>query len=884
MGTPLRVLILEDVTADAELMLAELRRAGFDADWRRAATGAEYGDLLGAGLDVILADYRLPMFDAIRALHLLKERDLDIPLIVVSGTLSDEEAAACIKQGAADYLLKDRLARLGSAVAQALEQRALHAARQKAEVALRESEERYRLITETVRDGIFMADLEGRLIYGNRAAEELTGYSLAEFAGRPISSMLSVEHARQSGARLAAIRAGQDMTTSFEAELVRKDGTPVWVEAQAADIRKDGQVVGRIGVVRDITERRRAEQQLRLQDTALEAAANAIVMTDRDGAIVRVNRAFSELTGYTAQEVLGRTPRVLKSGTHDPAVYERLWRTILSGHVWHGELVNRRKDGRLYVEEQTVTPVRDGSGEITHFIAIKQDVGARREAEETLRRSETSYRSLVDNAPLGIVRSRADGTLLAVNPALVTMLGYDSAAELLTRNMMDIYQDPTERARVIERLEGGPVKNFYVEWKRKDGSVITVRNSARAMRDHSSGAEIFEAFAEDVTEQHRADERLRQAEKLTTLGSLISGVAHELNNPLTVITGFAHLLATQSDLPVRMRQQLDTMKIATQRAAKIVKNLLTFARQQPAELGRVRLSELADQALELLAYPLRVNSVEIVKDFAADAPEVTADRDQLLQVFLNVIQNAMHAMAGGERRQLISRIQSVGSGVRLEFQDTGPGIPPALVARVFEPFFTTKPPGQGTGLGLSICYGIVKSHGGEIFAENVPGGGTRFVIELPVGAAPVSASSGVPDSDGPAHRATPAQILAVDDEPEILSLLAQLLGKFGHQVQTAADGQAALERLQRGERFDAIIVDMRMPGMGGRAFYGELVRQFPDASHRVIFSTGDVISGDTQEFIKATGRPSLMKPFAFGEVVRVLDAVLEEGESLSGRR
>jgi CheY-like chemotaxis protein len=218
-------------------------------------------------------------------------------------------------------------------------------------------------------------------------------------------------------------------------------------------------------------------------------------------------------------------------------------------------------------------------------------------------------------------------------------------------------------------------------------------------------------------------------------------------------------------------------------------------------------------------------------------------------------------------------------GVRLKFQDTGPGIPAALVARVFEPFFTTKSPGQGTGLGLSICYGVVKSHGGEIVAENVPGGGARFVVELPIGVTPEAVSSEAAESERSARRVTAARVLAVDDEPEILNFLVQLLSRFGHQVQTAANGREALARLERGERFDAIVLDMRMPGMDGQELYGELARRFADASQRVIFSTGDVISGDTQEFIKASGRPSVMKPFPFGELERVLNAVLERVEA-----
>src|SRR3990172_5437193 len=261
-------------------------------------------------------------------------------------------------------------------------------------------------------------------------------------------------------------------------------------------------------------------------------------------------------------------------------------------------------------------------------------------------------------------------------------------------------------------------------------------------------------YFDDVGERRRTEERMRQSEKLTTLGGLISGVAHELNNPLTVVTGFAHLLAATPDLPERIKRRLGQINAQAERAAKIEKIRLPSPRQQPPEQRPVRLGELMDQALDLLAYQLRVGTIEVVKDFPAEAVEIAADPNQLLQVLLNLLQNPMHAMAGLERARVVTiRIVPGAGKVRLEVEDTGPGIPAAILGRIFDPFFTTKPPGQGTGLGLSICYGIVKAHGGEIAAENVPGGGARFVVELPAGAAAPAAAPAAPAA--PAAAAAP---------------------------------------------------------------------------------------------------------------------------------
>ena len=383
----IHVLIVKDVEAEAELVATELRRAGFAPEWRRAATEAEYVNHLDPGLDVILGDYRLPSFSAERALHILKERELDVPFIVVSGRIGEDAAVALMKQGAIDVLFTNRLAPLASAVAQALEHKRLRAARRTAEAALRDSEERYRLITETVRDAIFMIDLDGRLIFGNRSGEDLTGYILAEFRGLPIASLLSPEAARESAARLAAVQAGDEVSPWFETEIVRKDGRRVWVEAQVATVLRDGAPVGRIGVVRDITERRRSEESLRLLESAVRHAGESIIITtaelDLPGPqILFVNPAFTRLTGYTVEEVIGRTPRILQGPLTDRAMRRRLREDLAAGHESYGETINYRKDRTPFPISWHITPVRDEQGRVTTFVGIHRDLTEQKRAEE----------------------------------------------------------------------------------------------------------------------------------------------------------------------------------------------------------------------------------------------------------------------------------------------------------------------------------------------------------------------------------------------------------------------------------------------------------------------------------------------------------------------
>ncbi|HHQ48488.1 MAG TPA: PAS domain S-box protein, partial [Acidobacteria bacterium] len=295
--------------------------------------------------------------------------------------------------------------------------------------------------------------------------------------------------------------------------------------APEPDAFDDQELTSLIGLVDDLSAavsaakvrrvRREAEESLRLLTRALEASANTVVITDRDGTIQWANPAFTELTGYEIEEALGQNPRILKSGRHPDSFYKEMWDTILAGRVWHSELVNRRKDGTLYTEEMTITPVTDESGEITHFIAVKQDVSERKKIEKALQESEERFRSLYENMTIGLYQTTPDGRILMTNPALVKMLGYGSFEELATRNLQeDGFEPEHPRSRFIERIEReGEVRGLISAWRRRDGSVVWVRESARAVRDSEGKTLFYEGTVEDITERKRAEEALRESEE-----------------------------------------------------------------------------------------------------------------------------------------------------------------------------------------------------------------------------------------------------------------------------------------------------------------------------------------------------------------------------------
>ena len=370
---------------------------------------------------------------------------------------------------------------------------------------------------------------------------------------------------------------------------------------------------------------------------------------------------------------------------------------------------------------------------------------------------------------------------------------------------------------------------------------------------------------EDRTDRRGLQDRLLQAEKLSAIGQLIAGVAHDLNNPLTSVIGFADFLAESAEAPPRIREPLRVIQQEAERASKIVKNLLSFARRQETrQLASLR--PMLEATIGLFRNHLDADRVALEYEIAADLPDLDMNPNQLQQVFVNLIQNAAHAITGTGRPGTIRiSAQRWMEGAAVEVRDDGCGMDPATAARVFEPFFTTKPEGQGTGLGLSISQGIVKEHGGRITLVSRPGEGSRFTVELP---GPVSARS-VPRVEPGPDTGLPLRVLVVDDEQHILHYMRATLEAWGHAVTTVSDGEAALERAVT-EPFDLILSDLRMPRLGGREFYEALQRRAPEVARRVAFSTGDTVRGDTLRFLEVQGRPCLQKPFSLAELRALL--------------
>jgi two-component system NtrC family sensor kinase len=355
----------------------------------------------------------------------------------------------------------------------------------------------------------------------------------------------------------------------------------------------------------------------------------------------------------------------------------------------------------------------------------------------------------------------------------------------------------------------------------------------------------------------------------------VAGVAHELNNPLTSLIGYSELLQS-SAVDDKTRSSLKRISNSADRCHKIVQSLLSFARQHPPERKLTNVNGLVDSVVDILIYELRTSNIQIIKELSPHLPRLLVDPHQIQQVFLNIVNNARQAVEAF-RTQGSIRISTGAKGQRvwIRFQDDGPGISEENLAKIFNPFFTTKPVGKGTGLGLSLSYGIIQEHGGSITAESKPGNGTTFIIELPVTA---EAESNTPQPAPPGPPPLPSgdgkSILVVDDEEDILELVRQTLESQGYQIQTALDGQMALNHLSQ-NKYDLIISDWKMPGVNGQQFYQRLLEIDPAATKRMIFITGDVLSEKTERYLQEQGKICLTKPFSLVDFQQAIGKIIE---------
>lgn len=616
----------------------------------------------------------------------------------------------------------------------------------------------------------------------------------------------------------------------------------------------------------------------------------------RDHHYLYANRSFLDSMGLAADQVIGCHVRSVLGETLYQA-YLPVAERLFGGEPlrWEGWMDYRGRGARYY--EQFLLPFVRDDGEVGAIITFGRDVTELKQRESELsakvhelEATEALKSAIVDHALAALVSTDAEGRVVEFNPAAEAMFGR-ARADVIGRPVGDVIIPLRHRAAHdagMRRVSsGGPTrilgKRIEMPALRADGSEFPVEMVL--WRTEVAGSAYYTASMFDLTARHdaareieRQREVLRQSEKLTAMGSLLAGVAHELNNPLAIVLGRAALLEDKVAADPALQADARRIREAAERCGRIVRTFLNMARSKPAQRDAVALNDLVRAATDILGYTFRSHGIALELSLPDDLPAVMADADQIGQVVLNLLVNAQQALMStqGERHVRVAsgvepRREAREPRVWLRVADSGPGVPDAVRERIFEPFFTTKPEGLGTGLGLAVSRSIVREHGGELQLEAGGGGGATFRLSLPISGQACAVDS-LPAALAPAAAAQ-ARVLVVDDEAEIADLVRDLLEGAGHEVATAESGAVALAMLAE-VRFDAIVSDLHMPEIDGAVLWREVRARDAALARRMLFVTGDTLSPSVRQFLDDTRCPGLAKPFSKAELLTQVAAVL----------
>jgi PAS domain S-box-containing protein len=893
---PLHVLLVEDNPSDAELLLRELRQAGFAADCHRVDTEAEYLANLDPNLDIILSDYAMPQFSGPRALELLKKRGLDIPFILVSGTIGEDVAVKAMRDGATDYLLKDRLTRLGQAVEHALEQKRIRDERKHAQEAVENLIRQHELILNSAGEGICGVDLNGKIIFANPKAAELLGWKVKELLGKSAHEIIhrSPQDGSPAGATSDAIAdsMGNAATRRITNDVFwRKDGRSFraeWVCAPTRDER--GGVTGCIVTFTDITEQFIADARIKLQEQQyrllFETNPNPMWVFDTQSLqILAVNHAALAQYGYSRDEFEKLTLKDLRPAEDASDLAKSLSSAKAPSH-FSGQFRHKRRDGSLIAVEIYSGPIIwEG---VRSRIVTAIDVTERKQSEERLREQADIINRAHDAV---IIRDFATEKIIFWNKGAEQLYGW-SASEAVGRPIGELVF-PSEEVRrpALEVLVS--TGEFHGELKQitKDGREITVDGRGTIIREADGAPRSVLLIHTDITEQKRLEMQLLRAQRLESIGTLASGVAHDLNNILTPILMCAETLRLATDQRDR-ESAVALVEQSARRGAAVVKQVLTFARGIEGKRVLIRPSHLIEEMVDI-AHRTFPKSIEVRSRYPEDLWSVEADPTQIHQVLLNLCVNSRDAMANGgsiviaaqnfhvdEAYAAATPDSQPGDYVAFTVADTGAGISQEVIDKMFDPFFTTKEVGKGTGLGLSTALGIIRSHGGFMLVESEVGKGTIFKIFLP---AHVTDETGrAPDVPASSLHGKGELVLLVDDEVGILDVTKAILETNGYRAISAKDGQEAIEIFrQKMDSIRVVLTDMALPHTDGLALMRALQGMRSDITFVASTGQSDYVRDPD---LRGLGVASLLiKPYDSRTLLTTLHDVLEgKVETFSG--
>ena len=754
--------------------------------------------------------------------------------------------------------------------------------------ALQESEEKFRTVFAASRDAILLLDGDS-YIDCNEATLEMFGCPSKEvFCTKKLGEISAPVQPdgrdSVSGAKLHVDLVLKVGFARYEWLLQRFDGTQFLAEMSLSALELRGRPVLQ-SVVRDISWRKEAERQLRQLSRAVEQSPSSVVITDIHGDIQYINPKFTAVSGYTAEEVMGKNPRILKSDEIPAEGYQDLWKTITSGREWRGDFRNKKKNGEFYWESASICPIIDESGAITHFLAVKEDITERKRAEEALKKSEEKFVKAFNVTPAVVaIITLKEARYIEINETFVKLSGY-SRQEVIGHTVLELnlLEKPEDLEVILQMLTTqGSLHNLEYRCRIKGDRMRVALLSADLIDVEGEPCVIYMSL--DITERKEMEENFLRAQRMESIGALAGGMAHDLNNILAPIMMSASML-NDKEISDKTRQQLVSgIEEAAQRGANIVNQVLTFARGVKGQHTILDTQILAIQIGQIVkeTFP---KSIVFSLSLADTLWNITGDFTQLQQVLLNLFVNARDAMPNGGTLNLSVDNFEVDSTFALmvpearpgcyvcfKVTDAGMGIDKEILDRIFEPFFTTKEPGKGTGLGLSTVVGIVRSHGGFLKVETKQGKGSVFQVFLPATTDDVAPQIGQPDQPS-LSRGHGETILVVDDESEIVQIISTVLRQNGWEVVSAADGlEGVAAFLNHSGQIKAVVTDMVMPNLDGLGLIRSLRKLAPDLP--ILVSSG-YSNDQSREALNALRVEAfLKKPFSARQLVAQVISLL----------
>lgn len=606
------------------------------------------------------------------------------------------------------------------------------------------------------------------------------------------------------------------------------------------------------------------------------------MVIDAAGAIQEANGRAREL--LRLKDAASQHPDLGEFFSGPPADQMKSFWAHPAPHAGHPSLDGALANG--FPVRITLRAILPGS---QHLLLCMEEGSVVQRAEANSRHLEAELRSVLDSLRVGVVLLDPTGRIRFANARFGQLFGL-SVREIGEMTHFDVLQELIAKRFRNPGAFSTPWESYANGHGEPGHDELEIMLPARrvlerffrpVLDDQGRPVGWFELYS-DVTGERQTQSKMLQTEKMAALGQLVSGIAHELNNPLTSIMGYAQLLLGHGLESLQLSEAKKVYQEA-ERARRIVKNLLYFARVNKPERVRVDVNEIVERTLALRSYELKVENIVVESELAPRLPLTMADPYQIQQVILNLLVNAEQALLeerGHGRVWVRTSYSAHGAGrhagnrILLEVLDDGPGIAPQIASRIFDPFFTTKAAGVGTGLGLSIVYGIVHQHHGEVTFENQPGAGAKFVVELPVVDVPAQEPAvAAPLPAGRSGASSARRVLVVEDEPTVAQLIVEVLREEGHLVEAVLDGQEGLACLSRG-KYDLVICDLRMPRLDGPAFYEALIRAGSPMREKIIYITGDTLAPRTLEFLERNALPYLAKPFLVEELKLAVHGML----------